>query len=757
MTPPVKLSRRAFLAGLGAGLAVGVMPRAGRADEPSGRAGAVPPPQKLAAVGLAPHVLIHIALDGTTTILCHRSEMGQGIRSTLPILIGDEIGVDPKRVIVKQAEGDKKYGDQNTDGSSSIRKQYDSYRRAGAAARMMLVAAAAKRWKVKPESCTTENHFVIHVPTKKKLGFADVVEAASKLPVPKKDIVLRPIAELKGIADPNLPLLDGMAYVTGAAQFGADVRFPDMLTAVIARPPVVGGKVARYDAKRALAVPGVRKVIEMPTPRPPWLFQPWGGIAVVADTTWAAIKGRAALDITWDHGPNASYNSDAYRNELLASVRAPGTTHRELGDIDAAFAKAAKTVEAEYVVPHLSQMPMEPLVAVARVAKGQAEVWAPTQNPQDNRTDVAALLGLPEDKVTINVTMLGGGFGRKSKSDFVVEAAFVAKELGDGRAVRVQWTREDDVKHGYYNAVNAQRLRAALDDKGIVTAWHHKTAFTPIGGTFNVKIDTPAADDLMQGVTDLALAVPNVRAEACKAPLHTRVGWYRSVYNIFHAFAVGSFIDEIAHARGADPRDVWLEMIGPARTVSLAELGIPKLSNYDETLDKHPVDAGRLRNVIERVTQMAGWSSRKGRALGLAAHRSFVAYSAVVVSVVPDPARVFRIDDAWIAMDSGLVVNQDRVHSQLEGGLIMGISNALYGGATMTNGVTDQTNFRDARVARMRDVPRRIHTEIVASTAPPSGVGEPPVPPVGAALGNAIFALTGNRLREMPFAKALKI
>jgi len=748
VTLPLKLSRRAFLAGLGAGLAVGVMPRVGRAQSPS---------DKKAAGGLAPHVLIHIALDGTTTIVCHRSEMGQGIRSSLPILIGDEIGVDPKRVVVRQAEGDKKYGDQNTDGSSSIREQYDSYRNAGAAARMMLVAAAAKRWKVKPESCTTENHFVLHRPTKRTLAFADVVEAASKLPVPNKDFVLRPFSELKGIADPKLPLLDGLAYVTGTAQFGADVRFPDMLTAVIARPPVVGGKVARYDAKRALAVPGVRKVIEMPVPKPPWLFQPWGGIAVVADSTWAAIKGRAALDITWDHGPNASYNSDAYREELLASVRGKGTTHRDVGNIDTAFAVAAKTVEAEYVVPHLSQMPMEPLVAVARVTKGQAEVWAPTQNPQANRTSVAALLELPEDKVTINVTLLGGGFGRKSKSDFVVEAAFIAKELGDGQAVRVQWTREDDVKHGYYNAVSAQRLRAALDDKGAVTAWHHKTAFTPIGGTFNDKLDTPAADDLMQGVTDLALAAPNVRAEACKAPLHTRVGWYRSVYNIFHAFAVGSFIDEIAHARSADPREVWLDVIGPARKMSLAELGIPKQPNYGETLDKHPVDAGRLRNVIERVTKMASWSNRKGRALGLAAHRSFVAYSAVVVSVVPDPVRVFRIDDAWISMDAGIVVNQERVHSQLEGGLIMGISNALYGGATMTNGATDQSNFRDARVARIRDVPHRIHTDIVASTEPPSGVGEPPVPPVGAAVANAIFALTGKRLREMPFAKALKI
>jgi isoquinoline 1-oxidoreductase beta subunit len=399
---------------------------------------------------------------------------------------------------------------------------------------------------------------------------------------------------------------------------------------------------------------------------------------------------------------------------------------------------------------------MEPLVAVARIMNGHVEVWAPTQDPQGNREDVAKLLGVTEDKVTIHVTLLGGGFGRKSKSDFVLEAVFIAKQLGDGVPVRVQWTREDDVRHGYYNAVNAQRLRAALDDKGAVTAWHHRTAFTPIGGTFNAQIDTPSINDLQQGVTDVALAAPNVRAEACKAPLHTRVGWYRSVYNIFHAFAIGSFIDEIAYARGADPRDTWLDVIGPARKLSLAELGIAKLPNYGEPLDKHPVDAGRLRNVITRVADMASWSNRNGRALGIAAHRSFVTYTAVVISVVPDPARVFRIDNAWISMDPGTVVNKDRVHSQMEGAVVMGISNALYGGVTMTNGVPDQTNYRDARVARIRDVPHRIHTDLVESTEPPSGVGEPGVPPVSAALANAIFALTGKRLREIPLAKALQ-
>ncbi len=758
---PILVTRRSFLIGLElslGGLALGIHPRLGRADEPSGRPGPRPSSEAVqeGAAGLDPNVLVHIAADGTTTIVCARSEMGQGVRSTIPILIADELGADLSRVVVRQAVGDKKYGDQNTDGSSSIRKFHDELRQAGAAARMMLVAAAAKQWKVKPQTCTTRMHEVVHTPSGRTLGFGALVPAAAKLPVPKpKEIVLRPDKELANVASPALPLLDGPGYVDGSAIYGADVRLPGMLIAVIARPPVVGGKVVRHDASRALAVPGVKRVVEMPAPAQPYMFQPWGGIAVVADNTWAAMKGRAALDITWDHGANASHDSAAFRDELLASVRAPGVVARNLGDVEAAFSSAAKVVEAEYLVPHLAHLTMEPPAAIARFDRGAVEVWAPTQNPQDAREEVARVLGIDQDKVTVRVTLLGGGFGRKSKADFPSEAAFLARELGV--PVRVQWTREDDIRHGYYNAVNAQRLRAGLDERGKVTAWHHRTALTPIASTFAEGRDQPSAGDLQQGVLDLALDVPNVRAEACKAAAHARIGWYRSVYNIFHAFAVGSFIDEIAHARGMDPRDAWLDLIGPARTLGLADLGIEKLPNYGETLARHPVDAGRLRGVIERVTAAARWDDRKraGRALGLAAHRSFVSYTAVVISVVPDRQRKVRIDEAWICIDAGRVVNQDRVHAQMQGSVVMGISNALLGGITMKDGVVEQSNFRDARIARIGDVPARIHTDVVASTAPPSGVGEPGVPPVGPALANAIFALTGKRLREVPLARGL--
>jgi isoquinoline 1-oxidoreductase beta subunit len=746
---PVRVTRRGFLVGMNlslGGLAVGVFPRRVGAREPAATPGKKP---------FDPSVFLHIAEDGVVTIVCHRAEMGQGVRSSIPVLIADELGARPSRVVIKQADGDKQYGDQNTDGSKSIRGFYEDLRRIGATTRVLLVAGAAKTWQVEPASCTTRDDAVVHLPTGRRLSFAEVVPTAAALPLPKaSEVILRPTGELRHITDPSLPLVDAPAYVTGRAVYGADVHVPGMLIGVVARPPVVGGKVVRVDSRKALAVPGVRRVIAMPQPEQPWKFQPWGGVAVLADNTWAAMRGRAALEIEWSPGENVGYDSEAFREALLASVRRPGTTVRELGDAEAALSKATRVVEGEYTVPHLAQLPMEPPAALARYAKGRLEVWAPTQSPQEARAEAARVVGIDEAHVTVHVTFLGGGFGRKAKADFVAEAAFLARAAGV--PVRVQWTREDDVRHGYYNTVSGQRLRAGLDGSGKVIAWHHRTAFPPIGSIFG-KADRPSASDLQQGVLDLALDVPNVRAEACPAPAHVRIGWYRSVYNIFHAFAIGSFVDELAHARGIDPRQMWLDLIGRPRHMGLAELGVRELTNYGQPLTQHPVDAGRLRRVIERVTEASGWQrrARDGRAFGLAAHRSFLAYTAVVLALAPDPRRPFRVDEAWIAFDAGTVVNQDRVRAQLEGAIVMGLSNALYGGITMKNGATVQSNFRDARIARIADVPRRIHTDIIINDAPPAGVGEPGVPPVAPALANAVFALTRRRIRDLPIAKTL--
>ncbi|WP_224250110.1 xanthine dehydrogenase family protein molybdopterin-binding subunit [Hyalangium gracile] len=764
---PMLIARRSFLAGLNlsvGGLALGFFSTDSEAqkatNEPSGSASPKPktssPEVEKSAPGLNPNVFVHVAPDGLVTIVCHRSEMGQGIRSSLPVLIADEIGADMARVKIVQADGDKAYGDQNTDGSNSVRGIYEDMRRVGATVRTMLVAAAAKRWKVSPDDCVAADHVVTHKGSQRKLAFGELALEAGKLPVPKPtDVKLRPKSELRRVGQ-ALPLLDGPAYVTGKAVFGADVKLPGMLTAVIARPPVVGGRVTKYDANRALAIPGVKKVIELPVPKKPYVFQPWGGVAVLAENTWAAMKGRAELEITWENGENAVYDSEQYKQTLIASIQAPGTPVRNVGDVDSALAKAARVIEADYHIPHLPHVPMEPPVAVARFENGACEVWAPTQNPQAARTEAARVLGLGEDKVQVHVTFLGGGFGRKSKADFVSEAAWLAREVGV--PVRVQWTREDDVQHDFYHSVSAQRLSAGLDAQGKVVAWRHRTAFPSIGTLFGAP-GKPGAGDLQQGVLDLALSVPNVRAEACDATAYTRIGWLRSVYNIFHAFSVNSFIDELAHARAEDPRDVRLELIGPPRVATLKELGIEKLPNYGMSVEQHPVDAGRLRRVVERVTELSRWSDRKkdGRALGLAAHRSFLSYVAVVASVVRNKSGKISVDEAWVVVDAGTVINPDRVRSQMEGSVVFGMSIAFHGAITMKGGVTQQSNFRDFKLVRIGDAPRKIHVDIIQSDGPPGGIGEPGVPPVAPAIANAIFALTGKRYRELPLSRELHV
>ena len=757
----VLLLRRSFLSGLGlaaAGLALGFVKEA-HAAEPN-----KPPPTDAAAKnaaasagnGLRPNLFVHVTPDDVVTIVCARSEMGQGVRSSLPVLIADELGADMARVKIVQGDGNVALGDQNTDGSHSIRGFYDELRRVGAVARTMLVLAAAKRWRVPESTCDARDGAVFHEPTKRSLRFGELANEAAKLPLPDpKSIVLRPASRLKHVGK-ELPLLDGPDIVTGRAVFGADVKLPGMLTAVVARPPVAGGRAASHDPKRALAVAGVKRVVELPRAKKPFGFRPLGGIAVVADTTWAAMRGRAALDVTWEAGDNGSYDSVAYREELLRALRAPGRAWRNRGDVEHALGGSKRQVAATYYAPHLAHVPMEPPCAVARVDGNKCEVWAPTQNPQDAQKEVADALGLALNDVTVHVTFLGGGFGRKSKPDYVVEAALLAREMKV--PVRVQWTREDDVKHDYYHSVSAQELVAGLDEGGKVVAWRHRTVFPPIGSTFS-DAKSGGLGDLQQGVLDVPLAVPNVRAENADARAHTRIGWLRSVANIYHAFAVQSFMDEIAHAASRDPLDMRLELLGPPRIVTPQELGVEKLPNYGQSLDEHPIDTARHRAVLERVAALSAWRDRKknGRSLGIAVHRSFLTYVAVVVSVVRLADGRVHADEVWICADPGTVVNLERVRSQLEGAVIFALSHALYGEITMKKGATEQSNFRDFRLMRIKDAPRAIHVDVVRSDKPPGGVGEPGVPPVAPALANAVFALTGKRVRDLPLVRSLAV
>jgi isoquinoline 1-oxidoreductase beta subunit len=755
---PILVPRRSFLVSLGlatGALALGIAPAAAKPKAGEMNAGRRPTfAQMPTEGGVTPNAFVHIAADGLVTIACARSEMGQGVRSSLPALVADELGADPARVAILQADGDEAYGNQDTDGSSSVRGDaYEELRRLGATARALLVTAAAKRWSVPAAQCAARDHVVVHATSKRQLGFGDLAGEAAKLPVPKAaEVSLRPVGELRR-AGKLLPHVDAPAVVTGKATFGADVRLPGMLTAVIARPPVVGGKVATRDATRALGVPGVKRVLDLPAPTPPFAFQPLGGVAVLADTTWAAMRGRAALDVTWDAGSNGSYDSTTYREELLAAVRAPGTRVRNVGNVDAALAGSAKRLVAEYGVPHLAHAPMEPPVSVARVDASGCEVWSPTQSPQDVREQVAKALSLDPSKVRVHVTLLGGAFGRKAKPDYDVEAALLSKAAS--APVRVQWTRTDDLQHGYFHTTSAQRLEAGLDAQGKVVAWLHRTAFPSISSTFKAGVTSASSGELGQGVLDIPLAIPNVRAENGEAVAHVRIGWLRSVCNIHHAFALSSFIDEIGHARGVDPRDNLLDLLGPDRHVTPEELGVEKVPNYGEKLDRYPIDVARYRRCVERVTELARWADRRkeGRSLGLAVHHSFVTYVAVVASVVEDARGRIQVDEAWIVADAGTVLNPDRVRAMMEGAVIFGMSLAQHGAITMKKGAVEQTNFRDYRLARMPDAPRRIHVDLIESSAPPGGAGEPGLPPVAPAITNAVFALTGTRVRDLPMAK----
>jgi len=741
---PIEITRRGFIASLGAasaGLALGWRVLGiGETDA----AAATP------AV-FAPNPFIQIGADGIVVIVCHRAEMGQGIRSSLPVLIADELGADPAKIRVIQGDADEKYGDQNTDGSTSIRNFFEPMRQVAAAARTMLVGAAADHWHV-PAARLVAHDDAVHDPkTRKSLSFAALATAASRLPVPKT-AELRPQKELAHLGT-ELPLRDGTEYVTGKAAYGADIRVPGMLTAVIAHPPAVFGKVGTLDDRRARAIPGVRHIVTLPVPRPPAEAQPLGGVAVIADHTYAAMRGRAALDIVWDGGPNGDYDSERYTAQLLAAVRAPGETVRKLGDADGALAGAAKVIEAEYVVPHLVHAPMEPPAALAKIDGDRCEVWTCTQDPQDAQDAVAKALGIPKANVTIHVTFLGGGFGRKSIPDYVVEAALLAKAAG--APVRVQWTREDEIRHAYYHTHSAQAIAAGLDGGGNVLAWRHRLAYPSISATFAPDKTHPSAGELGQGVLDLPLAIPNVVVQTGPAPQHVRIGWMRSVNNIQQAFAVQSFIDELATATRRDPRDMLLAVLGPKRCVTPADQGVDKLGNYGAPLTKHPIDVARFHRVIDRVTQAAGWDAgrKAGRPLGLAVHRSFLSYIGVVAQVARGPRGEVRVEEAWICVDAGTIVNADRVRAQLEGAFMFGMTVALHGAITAKHGAIEQRNFRDYPLARIGEAPRRIHVELIASEGPPGGIGEPGVPPVAPAIMNAVFALTGERIRTLPLMR----
>ncbi|MGO9088782.1 MAG: molybdopterin cofactor-binding domain-containing protein [Candidatus Sulfotelmatobacter sp.] len=703
--------------------------------------------QPIDATAFRPSVFVGIQTDGTVYIVAHRSEMGNAVRTSLPRILADELDADWARVQVVQGDGDKKYGSQDTDGSHSVREFFDVLREAGATARLMLVRAAAQQWGIPETQCVTDPvHTVADKNSNRKLGFGELASLAAKLPVPqKKELHLKPPQAWRYIGKPARGF-DVPEICTGKPLYGMDVRVEGMVYAAIAHPPVLGGRVKSLDDSAALKVTGVRTTMAIDPFAGPPAAQPLGGVAVIADNTWAALKGRDRLKIEWQNGSHAAYNSTEYKKHLQQTARQPGKIARTIGDPDAEFAKGGKILEAEYFAPHLAHAAMEPPVAVADVRNDKVTIWSPTQDPQGVQEEVAKALRMKKESIVCHVTLLGGAFGRKSLPDYAIEAALLSRKVG--KPVKVTWSREDDIKFDYYHSVAAMYVKAALDDNGMPKAWLQRSVFPPIGSIFNQDAVYGDEDEMSMGWSLLPFDVPNFRAENGPATAHVRIGWLRSVSNIYHAFAVQSFANELAYAANRDPYDYLLGLIGPARNLDTG--------SRDPDDAKYPFDTGRLRRVAELAAEKAGWGKKKdgkGSGLGIAVHRSFATYVATVVEVEVDDKGTVRIPQVHTAVDAGIVANPEAVRQQIESAAVFGTSIARTGAITATNGSVDQSNFHDYPVARMDDAPYQVDVHIVQSSAPPAGIGEPGVPPVVPALCNAVFAATGKRVRELPLVR----
>ncbi|MDZ7612775.1 MAG: molybdopterin cofactor-binding domain-containing protein [Flavobacteriaceae bacterium] len=721
MIGPIKnISRRSFIKGIG--LASGgliIACNTGSSEKPGKK-----------NVTFDPNVFIQLNSDGSLILVASRSEMGNGVRTSLTSVLADEMEADWAKVTVKQATGDAIYGDQNTDGSRSVRYLYEILRKMGATARTMLITAAAQEWKVPVTECRAENHFIVHT-SGKKLAFGDLAETAKTLEIPT-EVVLKSPGEFKYIGK-NLASVDVAAYSNGSAVFGLDKRLDNMKFAAIQRCPVTFGKVKSFDKTEALKVKGVIDVIEVPRTEKP--FGALGGVAVIATNTWAAFKGKEALKIDWDYGPNKDYDSEKYMDQITANVHKNAKVYKTKGNINTAFKNSVKTIESTFKLPHLVHAPMEVPNAVAWVQGNKCEVWAPTQDPQTARTEVAELLKTDKENVTINITFLGGAFGRKSKPDFIMEAVEISRAIGS--PVQVVWTREDDIRHSYYHTVSSQYLKASLDKEGKVTGWLHRFALPSIMSTFAPGTDEPATWEADSAANN-SFELPNMQIETAKAPAHVRIGWMRSVIYIPHGFAINVFADELAHAAGKDPLEFRLNLIGSDR--------------LEDSEDGYKFDSARCKHVLKTAAKNAGWGRElpQGHAFGLAVQYSFLSYVASVVEVSVINNKV-KVHEVFTVIDCGTVINRDTVVSQMQGAAVFGMSLAYYGKITAKNGAIVQSNYDDYQMLRMPDAPK-VHVEIVESNDKPTGVGEPGVPVIAPAIVNAIFKITGKRYYSLPLA-----
>ena len=706
------ISRRTFLktgAAIGGGLVIGF-----HLPVPFSSVAAPVPP----GVPYTPNAFIRIASDNSVTLIINKSEMGQGVYTSLPMLLAEELECDWRSVRLEAAPVDPVYnhtsfGLQVTGGSTSVRSEWERLSKAGAAAREMLISAAAKKWRVSPASCRAENGRVLHT-SGKKLTYGELAAAAADLPVPT-EIRLKDPARYKILGKPR-PRLDSPAKINGTAGFGIDVQVPGMVTALVARAPVFGGKVASFRADKARAVPGVLDVVQVPS-----------GVAVVATGFWPAKKGRELLEITWEDGEWAKLSTPGMREEYSGLAKTPGLVARKEGDQERAMQEAAKRLTAEYEVPYLAHATMEPLNCFVDLKPDSCLIRTGTQSQTMDRNAAARVAGLKPEQVQLQTVYLGGGFGRRANpaSDFVVQAVTVAKEVK--RPVKVIWTREDDMRGGYYRPMWYDRISAGLDAGGNLTAWRHTIVGQSIiaGTAFEQAMVKDGIDDTsVEGASTIPYTIPNILVDLHTTRVGVPVLWWRSVGHSHTAFVVESFIDESAHAAGKDP-----------------------VAFRRALLTQHP----RHRGVLELAAAKAGWGKPlpAGHGLGVAVHESFGSFIAQVAEVSVNAKGAIRVHRVVCAIDCGRVVNPDTIAAQMESGIIFGLSAALHGAITLKAGRVEQDNFDGYPIARMNETPR-IEVHIVPSSEPPGGVGEPGVPPIAPAVANALFAVTGTRLRSLP-------
>jgi CO/xanthine dehydrogenase Mo-binding subunit len=667
----------------------------------------------------APNAYLKIAPDGKITVIVARSEMGQGVRTSLPMILAEELEADWKQISIEQAGASTLFGDQSTGGSASVRTTWDPMRKAGAAAREMLISAAAAEWGVPRSTCKAENSTVVHASSNRKLTYGELASKAATLPIPT-DPPLKQSKDYKLVGKP-LERLDVPAKVEGKAEYGIDFRLPDMKFAVLARCPVIGGKVANFDDKESKKNSGVSYVGKIGD----------SAVAVVADSVWGAIEGRRLLNVTWDDGLNKDLTSAAIFDSLKKAVSGKAATLYSTGDV----AKAAgRRIDAAYQVPFMAHAPMEPGNCTAHFQGSSCELWAPTQVPQDVRDSVAQALGLESDQVKVNVTLMGGGFGRRLEHDYAVEAALVSKAAN--APVKVIWTREDDMRFSPYRPASYHQLSAKLDGQGWPVAFSHRIVSPSISG----QKGSPGPDGVDPDLKDEAALVysfPNALLDYVAPETPVPLGWMRSVYALQAAFANECFLDELAAAAGKNPLEYRLHLLAKDDDIKY----------FDATWH-----TARMRAVLQLAADKAGWGKplAAGHYHGIACHGCFGSYAAQVVeiSMENDQPRVHRVVGA---IDCGQVINPKILEQQIQGGVIYALTNAMRGQITIDKGRVVQSNFDDYAPIRMNEAPV-IEAYFVESTESPTGAGEPPVPPLAPALCNAIYAATKKRIRALPVA-----